>query len=376
VDRRGVRRCAFGIAFILAALVSDRATETAAAARPVLTTSQLLQELRFDDGRLAWVQSGPASACGLAEGNAVYRYSFATGRTTRLTTPWCNVTSTGYFGRLVLAGKRAYWAQAQGGNTQRTWSLWTAADPGRRTKLTQGHIECASDCSCLPSLGTDLGRTAGAGTTFLFSRHDLTASPTCTPASGEQGIVTASWLTRVAAGPSGLQMADVPGSTGAATLAYAAGRAAMVPLEVGRSPHQSAGRVEIRDVATGALMSQFTPVGTVKALALSQSDALVVVKDADGARIERRSIATGALEASWPVRSGIFPSLDVHGLRVVYRVGTEIRVLRMDTGGSRLLHRVTAPTFFTIGDVQIEGNRVVWPVRTQGRSTVYELILP
>jgi hypothetical protein len=60
----------------------------------------------------------------------------------------------------------------------------------------------------------------------------------------------------------------------------------------------------------------------------------------------------------------------------VYRVGTEIRVLRMDTGGSRLLHRVTGPTFFTIGDVQIEGNRVVWPVRTQGRSTVYELILP
>jgi hypothetical protein len=60
----------------------------------------------------------------------------------------------------------------------------------------------------------------------------------------------------------------------------------------------------------------------------------------------------------------------------VYRIAAEIRVLRTDMGRSRLLHRVTASAPFTIGDVQIEGNRVLWRVRTQGRTTVYQLILP
>jgi hypothetical protein len=246
-------------------------------------------------------------------------------------------------------------------------------------------VYCGAVCLCLPDLGTDVGPTAGAGTTFLFSSHDLKASPTCTPFSGEMGLVTASRLTRVSAGPSGLQMADVPGASGATltgvpfsrTLVFAAGRVALVPLEIGQSPYHSADHVEIRDVATGALLSQFSPAGAIKALALSQSAAVVLVRDTNGDTwIEHRAIATGALERSWPVRKAIFPALDVHGPRIVYRIGAEIRVLRMDTGRSRLLHRVTSPTFFTIGDVQIEGNRVVWRVRTQGRTTVYQLILP
>ena len=128
---------------------------------------------------------------------------------------------------------------------------------------------------------------------------------------------------------------------------------------------------------TGALVSQFSPTGSIKALVLSQSAVVVLVRGTNGvSRIEHRSVATGALEASWPVRNAIFPGLDIHGARIVYRIAAEIRVLRVDTGRSRLLHRVTSPTFFTIGDVQIEGNRVVWRVRTQGRSTVYQLILP
>lgn len=379
MQRKRLLRLTLAVA-LLAALAAGSPAGAAATARPVLTTAQFLDDLRFDDSRLAWVQSGPSSVC--SEGNAVYRYSFVTGARTRLTNPWCTITSTGYFGRLVLAGKRVYWAQSQGGNLERTWSLWTTADPGRKTRLIQGAVDCGAECSCLPNLGTDLGPTAGAGTTFLFSSHDLTASPTCAPASGDQGIVTASRLTRVSPGPSGLEMADVPGVPGAPvytlrTLAYAAGRVALVPLENGESPFHAAGRVEIHDVETGALVSQFSPTGSIEAIALSQSAVVVLLRATNGeSRIEHRSVSTGALQASWPVRAAIFPALDIHGPRIVYRIGAEIRVLRVDTGRSRLLHRVTSPTFFTIGDVQIEGNRVVWRVRTQGRSTVYQLILP
>jgi hypothetical protein len=64
------------------------------------------------------------------------------------------------------------------------------------------------------------------------------------------------------------------------------------------------------------------------------------------------------------------------GQRIVYRVGTEIRVLRIDTGGSRVLHRAQGSSAFTVGPPQIEGNRVVWFVRSQGHTRVYELILP
>jgi hypothetical protein len=379
MHRKHVLRLTVAVASLLAALAAGGPTETAAIPRPVLTTSQVLKDLRFDDSRLAWVQSGPSPLC--SDGNTVYRYSFVTGTSTRLTSPWCDTGSSGYFGRLVLAGKRLYWAQSSGGNLERTWSLWTTVDPGSTTRLIQRAVNCGVECSCLPDLGTDLGPTTGAATTFVFSSHDLTASPTCVPASGEQGLVTASRLTRVTAGPSGLQAADVPGVPGAPaltrTLAYAAGRVALVPLANGESPSRVAGHVEIHDAGSGALVSQFSPTGSIEAIALSRSAVVVLIQGTDGkTRIEHRSVATGALEGSWPVRTAIFPSLDIHGPRVVYRIGTEIRVLRVDTGGSRLLHRVTRPTFFTIGDVQIEGNRVVWRVRTQGRSTVYELILP
>ena len=103
MQRKCLLRLTLAVA-LLAALAAGSPAGAAATARPVLTTAQFLDDLRFDDSRLAWVQSGPSSVC--SEGNTVYRYSFVTGARTRLTNPWCTITSTGYFGRLVLAGKR------------------------------------------------------------------------------------------------------------------------------------------------------------------------------------------------------------------------------------------------------------------------------
>jgi hypothetical protein len=58
-------------------------------------------------------------------------------------------------------------------------------------------------------------------------------------------------------------------------------------------------------------------------------------------------------------------------------------LLRATDGESRIEHRSVSTGALRgllaragRGDVQIEGNRVVWHVRPQGRTTVYQLILP
>ena len=377
-SRHSAGRPTLAFVALLLLLAAGGPTASDAAVRQVLTTALPITELSFDDSRLAWVQHAPHPVCGSDNSFSVHRYSFVTHRASRLISPRCIFTSTGYFGRLALTGARAYWAQSQGGNSERTWSIWTASTPGQTTKLIERAVNCGAACSCAPpTLGTDLGGTTGAATTFLFSTQDMAPSPGCPP-GGDSGIVTASHLTRVTAGSSGLVMGDVPGAPGSVgpILAYAAGRAAVVPLEPGESPNHDPGRVEIRDVASGALVSQFAPTARVHDVALSQSVAAVLVKGGGSARIETYDVQTGALLDSWMPRSSIFPRLDIAGARIVYRVGSEIRLLRIDTGGTRLLHRVQGSSPFTIGPAQIEGNRVVWHVRSQGRTRIYQLILP
>lgn len=371
----------YGLVILVVFILLAGAPPTShAAATPVVTTSLALTELSFDDGRIAWVQHARHPVCGSSRSYAVYRLSFSTRRVAQLTKPRCVLTSTGFLGRLVLAGARAYWAQSQGGNLSRTWSIWSTAAPGQATKLIQRSVACGAACSCSPpSLGTDLGHTDGAGTTFLFSSRDMAPSPTCPP-GGDEGIVTASRLTHVTAGPSGFEMENVPGSSGAregigTSLAYAAGRVAVVPLVNGQPPGHDPGSVEIRDVATGALVSQFAPTGSVRAVALSRSVAAVLLREGGAARIETYDAQTGAFLDSWTPRSAIFPALDIAGPRIVYRLGPEIRVLRIDTGGSRLLHRVRRSTPFSLGPVEIEGGRLIWPVTSQGTTQIYQLAL-
>ena len=290
------------IVALLLAILAGSPPQSDAATRLVLTTSLPITELSFDDSRVRAART--ASACGSSNSFSVHRRSFVTRHATRLVNPRCVVTSTGYFGRLVLAGARVYWAQSQGGNSSRTWSIWTTPAPGQATKLLERAVDCGAACSCSPpALGTDLGNTDGAGSTFLFTSRDMAPSPTCPP-GGDEGIVTASRLTRVTAGPSGLVMGDVPGAPGGvgSTNAYAAGRVALVPLENGEPPNHDPGRVEIRDVATGALVSQFTPAAPVRAVTLSQSVAAVVTKMRGSARIETYDVQTGL--CSTPGRRG------------------------------------------------------------------------
>ena len=122
---------------------------------------------------------------------------------------------------------------------------------------------------------------------------------------------------------------------------------------------------------TGGLIAQFTPQGTVRALALSGSVAAVVDELVDGIRtIERYDPTTGALVGTTDVASG--DGLAVSGNTLVYAVGTKIEAMDATTGAQRLLATSPAPA---IG-LSVAGKRVAWAVNVHGRGRVLALTLP
>jgi hypothetical protein len=353
------------------AIVASYPSTSAGAVRLVHTAppGTIVQELSLSGSRLAWTREGPSCI-------RVYRYSFATEIPTPLTRARCVVTSAGGLAGLVLTGRRVYWTESKGGNSETSWSLRSTVAPYRAMKVAAGHVWCgAGGCSCGADLGTALGPTSGSSTTFVYSTHDLSGEPDCEDFG--TGIVTGSRVHSLVAGPSGLRAAVVPNTPGAAILAYRGGRIALVPLQDGQSPTEPAGLVEVRSVTSGALISQLSPAGTIRALALSRSVVAVLVRGANGNRIVRYAIATGERLGKTPVPASVDPeSLDIAYSRIVYRAGREIRVIRVETGQSRLVHRVSFDRSFTLNGVQIAGDRIVWHVKIHGgRSHIYQSVL-
>jgi hypothetical protein len=169
----------------------------------------------------------------------------------------------------------------------------------------------------------------------------------------------------------------IPGvSRRSAVLAAAGRRVALAPARgFGSAATRPArnGPVEVRNAFTGALVTTFNPVGTVLALALTQTRVAVLVKADSGARhIERYSVTTGSLVGSTWVRRGTASRLDMSGSRIVYRIGRDIRLLEAKTGATRLLWRTG--TLFPIG-VSIEGRRVAWAINKWKRGKIRALWL-
>jgi hypothetical protein len=255
------------------------------------------------------------------------------------------------------------------------WGIRSITRPFAVTTAAAGGIRCGPG-------GTDLGPTAGAGTTFIYSTHDLTPDPDC--ASYEDADVTASRIVRVTAGPSGFAKVVVPGVPGAPEhfpwgrlLAYRGGLIAVVPLPNGGPPSAQGDRVQIHDATTGALVSELLPMGTIRAVSLSSSVAAVLVTTDTGTkRIERYDIESGELIGAVPVHRGVL-RIDISGNRIVYRVRDRIRVMRADTGSIRTVARIRPvfPGRNGIGPVQIEHDWVVWYLSGGGHSLIFQLRL-
>ena len=131
--------------------------------------------------------------------------------------------------------------------------------------------------------------------------------------------------------------------------------------------------VQIQTASDGALLAAFSPAGTIRALALSGTRAVVLVEAADGSkRVERYDAATGAFLGMTPVSSGVAPDFDIAGEWIVYRTGRAIRLIDAVTGAKQLL--VTAPV--TPLGLSIESRRVAWAENRRGHGRVRSVLAP
>jgi hypothetical protein len=280
--------------------------------------------------------------------------------------------------QLALAGSRVLWTSHGGGNDFET-ALW-ARKAGSRSRARIVFLTAADREE---RTGSYFGGLAGIGSTLAYTtvQYDCVDPGDCTalaakpfPASGTFLLDGTSWNSRV----------PVPNAPGALALAVSGGRIAMLPAptrmeatQVGdvSSPSLAAPGtpVEIRDTATGAVVAQFTPPGTVRALALSGSVAAVVDDLGGGTTaIERYDASTGAWLGT-TTGLAVDNSLAVSGHTLVFSVGKrKIEAIDATTGAPRVL--AVSPGA-PIG-LSVVGKRVAWAVNGHGQGRVLALTLP
>jgi hypothetical protein len=278
--------------------------------------------------------------------------------------------------QLALAGARVLWTRQDGGNLLET-NVWVRKAGARRAAKLVFIASSVRE----GGPGTYFGPVVGAGSTLAYAAVDYECveendcSKLAEQSSPSNGVFRVTGTTGFKRLP-----AVVPGAT---ELAVSGNRVALLPapeqvdvtqISPGSAPPAPPGTpVEIRDASTGSLLAQFTPPGTVRALALSGTVAAVVDELADGSRnIERYDTITGnPIGTTTGVAAG--DSLSMSGNTLVFSVGGgKIEAMDADTGAQRVL--AVSPGA-PIG-LSVTGKRVAWAVNVHGRGRVLALTLP
>jgi hypothetical protein len=196
--------------------------------------------------------------------------------------------------------------------------------------------------------------------------------------AGDAGTLAYAWLGFESRGPNsecsavvdggvvlveGRQTRALLGAPWPAALAASTGRLALVPADESETcfaapPIAAAenGTVEVRDTESGALVSSFTPLGRVQAVAMSGPVAVLVENSAGGRRIERYATEDGTLIGSAWVSPDIADVLDMAGDTIVFQNGYMISTMSVTTGEKFALWRAAVRPL----DLSIEGRRVAW----------------
>jgi hypothetical protein len=275
--------------------------------------------------------------------------------------------------QLALAGARAVWTRGGGGNDFEM-SVW-AHQVGAHTVPRLVFIASADRDE---RTGSYLSNLAAGSSTLAFGSpdYDCLDADTCSELSEQPSY---SGVFRVA-GTS--KTTPVPAVPGAIELAVSSGRVALLPAadeiapdQVGEvtSPQlaQPGTAVEIRNATTGELVTQFTPPGTVRALALAGPVAAVVDELPDGTRnIERYDATTGALLGT-TVGVAVGNTLSANGSAFVFCVGGgKIESMDAATGTQQVLAVSQNPL-----GLSVVGKTVAWAVNAHGHGRVLALTL-
>jgi hypothetical protein len=352
---------------VTVAAVPAAGAKSAAKPRTLLTTKTPIRAFAQDSSRIAWVDRkwhvdarklGPraktvlvGSAHPSVGGDAALRP------------------------QLALAGSRVVWTRTAGGNDFETAVF--AREAGARSA---GRILFNTAADRDERTGSYFGALAAGSSTLAFTAaaYDCVNQNDCSDLARQTSRLGG--LFRVV-GTSGI--VQVPHAPAALELAISSGRVALLPGpakipadQIGEvtSPHltQPGTRVQIRNATTGDLVSQFTPPGTVKALALTGSVAAVIDELGDGTRqIERYDVTTGArLGTTGNIAVGT--TLAAGGPNFVYSVsGGKIETMNATTGTLRVAAVSPGPPL----GLSVVGKRVAWAVNQHGRGRILALTL-
>jgi hypothetical protein len=331
--------------------------------RTLATTSAAIRTFAQAGGRIAWV----------GDNWGVRVQTLSTGRTwlAGSARPFGRQAKQGIPPQLALSGTRVAWTVSGGGDSLET-DLYARTPGERKARLVGGD---QADPFVGVGDGGYFGTMAASGPTLAFSSlFYRCADESCAQLAVPTGLEAHFNATFRLVGVT--KRAAVRGAPGAFELAVSGRRLAALPaaspMPTGSRPYAVAGAtVDVRDADTGALVTQFTPPGVVRALALSPTVAAVVDASPGGVRtIARYDANSGALLGTTDVAAG--DSLALSGRTVVFAVGRKIESLDAVTGQVQLL--ATSPGA-PIG-LSVSGKRLAWAVNVRGGGRVLALTLP
>jgi hypothetical protein len=249
---------------------------------------------------------------------------------------------------IAYARGRALWSVRGSGNN--IYEEVTVGAPGERPKLLEEVIGSSGGDS-----GDYLTGIAGSGLTIAYSVVSVGMLDTCIePGTPCDRFITSSRTMRIV----GRRAVRVPGVPPAARLAAGGGRIA-VDVANGHDGRNlvRAGRIEIRDAASGRRNATIATTGNVLELTLSREVLAVLVRQGGRKSIERYEPKSGRLLGRTPVY-GNAHGLAVSGTRVVFLSGRTVR--QVGTG-------IVATAATQPNALAIEGRRLVW-AETAGRT--------
>ena len=352
-----------GVCALSVVVASTFAAQRRSPSTLVATNASILAFAQ-DGGRIAWLD-------GSGQGHITVRTP-ATGRQGTLSVAdlWGDVAFDSARGEetgsadtpdvvFALANKRALWGGYDISGNNSYGGVAVSAQGERTTKL--------EELTLIEHFwGEFVTAAAGDGGTLVYSTVVEAHTPEFSSANEcYQGpcrfTVTGGGVERVVGGAA----VRVPHAPPAVAIAVSGRRVALVPARRSRSCKKNCdsypvpaanGPVEVRDVTTGALITRFSPSGTVGAVALSAQLVAVLVWSPRGKRIERYDARTGTLVALTDVPSSTADRLSIAGSTIVYSEGRTISLLDLPGGRTSTLATAAAVPL----DLSIEGRRVAW----------------
>lgn len=351
------------VAAVVGALVFAVAGSSASAPQTIVTDSGTIVDVARDGQHLAWAAYRPKARC----------FSAVVHRTLPRHERRSLVARKGYtcgheYGfqflgsaALELAGDEALWLLSETGNFVYDHLMYGKVGSRRDRQLREFVYSAASYD------GDRLAGVEGAGGTLVYSWYRIVVDDACGEGGDCRWEVNGGSVRRVLRGRDVAVRGTGPAygvSTNGPTVAYVrvSGRASDKGIPLDRK------NVEVRNVATGRLLSSFRTEDIVIDLALG--DEVVALLLAAPRRIERYDAATGERLGATPVVQAVW-RIDASKNLLVYSVGRNIYLLDLETGRRRVVTRARSE----LRGPSVNSGRLTWAENLGGRGFVRSLVV-